>query len=519
MDSCHPTKGCIHTNDDGAKCNDDNACTTGESCWDGACTGGKQVNCKDGNVCTKDYCSPSKGCIHKDTEGNSCKDGNLCTLGDTCWGGECKPGKEISCDDGNECTADSCDPDKGCKHTNTKGNACDDGSACSTGDTCWDGACAGGKPIDCDDGNVCTKDFCSEKAGGCVHSATAGNSCDDGNPCTVNDTCWDATCKSGAPNTCDDDDSCTEDSCDPATGCNHEADLCCSEDGPTECGDSKLTTITFRYTGGNCDASDNDQTKDWCGNCCVNFMDPAMIIIRDGGDTVFSGTVALNGTFTVVADGTKFDSEMQAWIKTPGGKSEQDLKIHTSCSQPFKVGDVFGALTVEALTTLDGGNGTIDCDDGDDCTIDSCDPQTGCAHAPDPCCDEATECGDSNLTSITFEYTGGECDASDHDQQSGFSCGNCCVNSMDPAMIIITEKDNGVIFNETISLNDSFTIFSSGDKFRPWIQAWIKKPGGKSEQDLKIHTSCSQPFKVGDIHGGLTVTGLTTKDAPQCGGK
>ena len=41
-------------------------------------------------------------------------DGDMCTENETCEAGECISGEPISCDDGSECTADSCDSVNGC---------------------------------------------------------------------------------------------------------------------------------------------------------------------------------------------------------------------------------------------------------------------------------------------------------------------------------------------------------------------------------------------------------------------
>ncbi len=90
-------------------------------------------------------------------------------------------------------------------------------------------------------------------------------------------------------------------------------------------------------------------------------MDPAVIKVKEGSTTIFMQTVALGETFTLLPkDGKDFSSQIQAWIKKPGGGAEQDLKIHTSCSKPFEVGDQFGALLVTGLKTDDpvcGGGG------------------------------------------------------------------------------------------------------------------------------------------------------------------
>jgi hypothetical protein len=49
---------------DGLACDDQNACTSGESCVAGVCADGKPVNCDDENVCTDDTCDAAKGCLH-----------------------------------------------------------------------------------------------------------------------------------------------------------------------------------------------------------------------------------------------------------------------------------------------------------------------------------------------------------------------------------------------------------------------------------------------------------------------
>jgi hypothetical protein len=45
----------------------------------------------------------------------------------------------VSCDDGDACTLDACDPSTGCTHS----TACDDGDPCTEADVCGGGICAG----------------------------------------------------------------------------------------------------------------------------------------------------------------------------------------------------------------------------------------------------------------------------------------------------------------------------------------------------------------------------------------
>src|SRR5439155_332959 len=69
-----------------------------------------------------------------------------------------------ACDDGNPCTDDTCSPSSGCAHTDNSA-PCSDNNPCTTGDSCSQGACAGGPPPSCDDGDPCTVDSCHPASG------------------------------------------------------------------------------------------------------------------------------------------------------------------------------------------------------------------------------------------------------------------------------------------------------------------------------------------------------------------
>jgi hypothetical protein len=225
-DTCDPATGCVHANNN-APCNDGNACTTNDTCSGGACAGGPAPNCDDGNVCTDDACAPATGCTHANNTA-SCNDGNACTTNDTCSAGLCIGGAAPNCDDGNVCTDDSCNPATGCTHTNNAA-PCNDGNVCTTNDTCAGGACVGGAAPNCDDGNVCTNDSCNPSSG-CVHTNNQ-LPCDDGNVCTINDHCSQGACTGGTPRNCGDGNDCTDDTCNPATGCVHTNNTAPCSDG------------------------------------------------------------------------------------------------------------------------------------------------------------------------------------------------------------------------------------------------------------------------------------------------
>ncbi len=73
---------------------------------------------------------------------------------------------------------------------------------------------------DCDDGEVCTFAQCTSSI--CTQSVSA-MACDDGSACAINETCVSGSCKATATKNCSDSNPCTADTCDPATGCEHQA--------------------------------------------------------------------------------------------------------------------------------------------------------------------------------------------------------------------------------------------------------------------------------------------------------
>lgn len=138
----------------------------------------------------------------------------------------------LDCDDGDPCTSDWCDPNTGlCMHTPVD---CDDGNPC-TADFCdQDGVCQH-VPILCDDGDPCTIDFCDGLTGECVYLPM---DCDDGDPCTF-DFCDEGECFNILID-CDDGLDCTFDYCDPILGCVHE---CIDDSCPGDMnGDNMVTT-------------------------------------------------------------------------------------------------------------------------------------------------------------------------------------------------------------------------------------------------------------------------------------
>jgi hypothetical protein len=175
--TCQPaTSTSTWTNkSNGTACTDRNACTRSDTCQNGVCTGGNPVVCTAQDQChDAGTCDPATGLCSNPNKANGtpCNDGNACTTGDTCQAGVCTGGAAPDCDDGNPCTTDSCDPAAGCVHANVQ-----DGAGCA-----GTGACAGGVCV-CPAGTSVCGDVCvnlkrdRRNCGECGKRCRAGRVC------------------------------------------------------------------------------------------------------------------------------------------------------------------------------------------------------------------------------------------------------------------------------------------------------------------------------------------------------
>ncbi|MSQ84560.1 MAG: hypothetical protein EXR77_17050 [Myxococcales bacterium] len=367
-DGCDPTLGCQPVANT-QPCDDGSACTQGDACSSSACTAGKPMDCDDGNACSDDSCAAKAGCVHLPNAA-TCDDGNACSGGDQCKAGACKPGKPPACDDSNPCTTDTCAADQGCGSApNTL--PCSDGSVCTLGDQCAAGQCAAGKPTSCNDGNPCTDDACDPKAG-CVHVPNSAT-CSDGSACTANDGCAQAAC-AGTAVDCDDANPCTADACAPASGCSHKA-------LSQACDDGSACTVADQCQSGACvpgkllactDA--NPCTVDSCDSKLGCLHLPATATCTDGnlctvGDGC-SGGACLPGAATTCDDGQTCTVH---WCDP--AKGCQALAIPGPCDDGTACtnGDACSGGTCSGKPLV--------CDDGDACSADSCDSKTGCTYS------------------------------------------------------------------------------------------------------------------------------------------
>ncbi len=136
------------------------------------------VDCSDGDPATTDSCDATNGCINTPIPADIfCDDNNVCTIDEYVDPGAsplmCTNANEISCDDGDPATTDSCDATNGCENTPIPADIfCDDSNACTIDEYVDLGAsplmCTNANPTNCDDGDPNTRDSCDVSAG-CIN--------------------------------------------------------------------------------------------------------------------------------------------------------------------------------------------------------------------------------------------------------------------------------------------------------------------------------------------------------------
>ena len=417
-DDCDSEVGCTH-DPNAALCDDGRDCTEDDRCREGVCRG-VALDCDDGNACTDDLCREGQGCGHA-FNAAPCDDRNACTANERCEAGICREGTPISCDDGNPCTSDSCQSVQGCRHTN---NAlpCEDSNPCTDGDQCVEGACRPGtyspacpacttdfecRPYDdddpCDGTIICvegqcrilpvTVRVCEQPADPCVRSVCNpdteqcetlakpdGAACDDGDRCSLSDACSEGAC-TGVPADCDDGNPCTEDRCDPATGCVHAP----ADAAPCDDGDP--------CTGGDaCESGICAPGQDFL--CVACLVDADCEALEDGDRCngllhCDGGTCRLDEASVVTCDASGDGPCRRTRCEpTTGECATEDRPGGTACDDGVRCTRADACEAGACVGTR------VVCDDGDPCTIDSCDEATGsCINGPSPGpCEDGDPC-------------------------------------------------------------------------------------------------------------------------------
>jgi len=227
------------------ECTDGLYCTGIETCDAGVCAPGVPVDCDDSIACTIDSCDETNDICVNDPSDPYCDNGLWCDGAETCLagpGGGCQPGTPRDCFDEVDCTDDYCDEDNDVCVVNPLDERCDDGIYCNGRDFCATLLGCSVETVDCNDGIDCTVDSCDEENDECVH-ASSNALCDDGFSCTT-DVCDPGIGCVHTPNDalCDNLAWCDgEETCDPdAPGADEDG---CVAGLDRECGDGIYCTV------------------------------------------------------------------------------------------------------------------------------------------------------------------------------------------------------------------------------------------------------------------------------------
>lgn len=308
----------------GTICDDGLFCSTADSCTAGAC-GGSARSCADALTCTVDSCDEAAdSCTN--TIAGGCVIGGMCVAAGT-------PDPFNSCMTCNPASSTSA-------YTPiADGSACSDGAFCTTADSCTAGRCAG-VALDCGDGLGCTTDSCNDVSDSCESTLQADN-------CLIG-----GACVSGSA--LDPSNQCQ--SCNPGASTSTYTNVM----NGTACDDGAFCTETDSCTEGACGGSARDctdglsctlDTCDEAGDECTNELTATSctidgMCVADGSPDPTNPCMACNptvnmGAYTPVMDGTMCD-------------------------------DGAFCTDVDSCTAGTCGGTMRTCDDGLDCTVDSC---------------------------------------------------------------------------------------------------------------------------------------------------
>ena len=307
-------------------------------------------------------------------------------------------------------------------------------------------------------------------------------------------------------------------------------------DVPGDGCEGKVTSFTFQYTGLGCDASSHLQNprKVRCiggagGEEPVNILVSSKKRKRWSWDsgwwgkkrhrkTVFaSETGVLVGDSIVVdaSNGGKHKIGSKTYVSISSGSGSHDVieldKFHTSCSQPFGPGMVFGSVQITSVTSSQGGTVSLPDPEEEECS-------TSIDLIPPPHCL-------GKVKNLELRYTAGDCSQSLNTQDaSKTGCVDASVPSANPVRIILSDgklppPNSSVYLDQNmVSGGDILTVDASlipscsySGTLKSVTGYWIKDAvTDELIQDGFFHTSCSQPLNLGDQFGALQVFGLDT---------
>ena len=322
------------------------------------------VDCNDGSDCTVDTCVIEAGDIYGTCVYTAQNIGSACggtgTCGDT---GDCISSvPSVRCNDGSPCTTDGEDAAGECTHVATN-----DGASCYAGwGRCNAGACEA-DPQNCQDDNPCTTDSWDGSA--CQHLPVA-----DATACWTTGACLSGECNyeiSAAQA------GCQLDQCDDGTPCTNDV---CQADGECTHTPTNFFNQTMCWTTGICSAGPGNE-------CVFNNLPPTAVLTA----APVSMTIGVNTGETLNFDGSMSgDPEDDiAEYRFDFGDGNQTAGTDATASHSYATTGDYEAV----LTVIDGANlgdqasltvNVCSCQNGGLCTPKGCDC-TGTGFVGDDC--------------------------------------------------------------------------------------------------------------------------------------
>jgi hypothetical protein len=291
---------------------------------------------------------------------------------------------------------------------------------------------------------------------------------------------------------------------------------CVPETAPPFACDAKIASILFRWTGAACqDPLPNPQDgKAFCAgdqvgaepvNATYTGGDANKITVSPASD------IYIDETFSVTATGRNDLKASTKLLITDDVGVVQNLEIHTSCSKPIDCGDVFGGLEIVQILGTDGT--VCDLTPPGPLFQDACEVPLA---PPTPHCT-------SKVMELQLAYIGDElglgCTVS-NPQDGKASCTGVSDLGDDVDITITKEPDKisadpdtdiDPPFDTTVEVI-SITKLDGGVPKELPSEITFTATGTGGTQDIKLHTSCSQPLNLGDVFGNFVVVGIDRKD-------
>jgi len=233
---------------------------------------------------------------------------------------------------------------------------------------------------------------------------TTDQDCGDADVCNGAETCDEqGNCQPGTPPECNDQNSCTDDSCDPLAGCRFTDNAaagcgaCCKISGPcvasTAAGCQFQEAGTFRGEGTSCDE------PGICNGACCTGIDTCVSVIFGAcaeargsffgiGVSCLDADCSQLGACCVPPEGVCFFASQFDCLFVPEavflGNRIDCTPDPCFCTddQQCQDGDLCNGQEFCEGGFCRPGNVIPECDDGNPCTTDFCDPAVGCRFLP-----------------------------------------------------------------------------------------------------------------------------------------